>query len=159
MQIDFDDRTGSVPANSIDMLQELLLFIAKKESIPENAEVSVNFVNNKEIQELNSLYRQQDKITDVISFALQDLVEGEILIKEEDTIGVSIPLALGDVVISIDKAIEQASEYNHSLERELGFLAVHGLLHLLGYDHMNEVDEKKMFKKQTDLLEEFGLER
>jgi len=66
---------------------------------------------------------------------------------------------LGDIVISVDKAKEQAVEYNHSLERELGFLTVHGFLHLLGYDHMTEEDEKKMFQKQEAILEEFGLER
>ncbi|HLQ72248.1 MAG TPA: rRNA maturation RNase YbeY, partial [Bacillota bacterium] len=83
MYIDFHDKTKSVSADIIDLLQRLLLFAAKQESISDEAEVSVNFVSNKEIQELNRNYRQQDKATDVISFALQERVEGEIPIVGE----------------------------------------------------------------------------
>lgn len=154
MHIDFHDQTRTVPTDYIDLLQRLVIFTARKESVSREAEVSINFVDNKEIQELNRNYRQQDKPTDVISFALQESVEGEM-----DIVGEDIPLVLGDIVISVDKAHEQATDYNHSLERELGFLTVHGFLHLLGYDHMNEEDEKNMFQKQEMILEEFGLER
>jgi len=154
MHIDFHDQTRSVPTDDIDLLQRLIIFTAEREGVSREAEVSINFVDNKEIQELNRNYRQQDKTTDVISFALQESVEGEL-----DIVGEDIPLVLGDIVISVDKAKEQAVEYNHSLERELGFLTVHGFLHLLGYDHMTEEDEKKMFQKQEAILEEFGLER
>lgn len=154
MHIDFHDQTRTVPTDYIDLLQRLIIFSAKREGVSREAEVSINFVDNKEIQELNRNYRQQDMPTDVISFALQESVEGEM-----DIVGEDIPLVLGDIVISVDKAEEQATDYNHSLERELGFLTVHGFLHLLGYDHMNEEDEKKMFQKQEIILEEFGLER
>jgi len=154
MHIDFHDQTRSVPTDDIDLLQRLIIFTAEREGVSREAEVSINFVDNKEIQELNRNYRQQDKTTDVISFALQESVEGEL-----DIVGEDIPLVLGDIVISVDKAKEQAGEYNHSLERELGFLTVHGFLHLLGYDHMTEEEEKKMFQKQEAILEEFGLER
>jgi len=154
MHIDFHDQTRSVPTDDIDLLQRLIIFTAEREGVSREAEVSINFVDNKEIQELNRNYRQQDKTTDVISFALQESVEGEL-----DIVGEDIPLVLGDIVISVDKAKEQAVEYNHSLERELGFLTVHGFLHLLGYDHMTEEDEKKMFQKQEAILKEFGLER
>lgn len=154
MHIDFHDQTRTVPTDYIDLLQRLIRSAAEKEGVSREAELSISFVDNKEIQELNRNYRQQDKPTDVISFALLDSVEGEMDIAGED-----IPLVLGDIVISTDKAQEQATAYNHSFERELGFLAVHGFLHLLGYDHMNTEDEKQMFQKQEVILEEFGLER
>ncbi|MEW9675801.1 rRNA maturation RNase YbeY [Lentibacillus sp. L22] len=154
MHIDFHDETNAVPSDEIDMLQRLLDFAAEQEGIPHEAEVSVSFVSNDEIQELNRNYRQQDKPTDVISFALQETVEGEIPIVGED-----ISLTLGDIVISMDRAKEQAIDYNHSLQREIGFLTVHGFLHLLGYDHMEKEEEKVMFQKQEDILHAFGLER
>lgn len=154
MHIDFHDQTNTVETDYIDLLQRLLLFTAEKEGISNEAEVSVSFVSNEEIQELNRNYRQQDKVTDVISFALQENTENEM-----DIVGEDIPLILGDIVVSIDKAKEQAVEYEHSLERELGFLTVHGFLHLLGYDHLNKEDEEKMFQRQESLLGEFGIER
>lgn len=154
MHIHFQDNTQSVEAENVDLLQRILLYAAKKENIPQEAEVSVNFVNNQEIQEINRNYRQQDKPTDVISFALLDPVEGEVNIIGED-----VPLVLGDIVISIEKAEEQAQDYNHSYERELSFLAIHGFLHLIGFDHMNKEDEAEMFEKQELILEEFNLGR
>ncbi len=154
IQIDFHDETNTVDEGHIDMIQRLLKFAAEKEKVQNEAEISVNFVDNKEIQILNRNYRQKDTPTDVISFAMQEEGKGEVRI-----IGEEIPVVLGDIVISIDKAKEQAEEYKHSLERELGFLALHGFLHLLGYDHLEEEDEKKMFQRQEDILNEFGLER
>lgn len=154
MHIHFQDNTKSVTAESVDLLQRMLLFSAKKEKVPKEAEVSVTFVNNQEIQEINRNYRGKDTPTDVISFALLDPVEGEV-----DIIGENIPLMLGDIVISIEKAKKQAEDYNHSFDRELSFLAIHGFLHLLGYDHMKDSDEKEMFEKQDEILGEFGLER
>ena len=78
---------------------------------------------------------------------------------ELEIVGGDIPRVLGDIIISIPKAREQAVDYNHSFMRELGFLAVHGLLHLLGYDHMNEQDEKRMFDRQKEILDGYGLGR
>ncbi|RKQ37823.1 rRNA maturation RNase YbeY [Oceanobacillus halophilus] len=156
MHIDFHDDTKTVNEDIVDLLYRLLQFAAEKENVVKEAEISVNFVGNKEIQEINRNYRQKNVPTDVISFAMQESVEGELaIIGEED----EIPLTLGDIVISVEKAKEQAKEYHHSYERELGFLAVHGFLHLLGYDHMNVNDEKKMFGRQEEILGEFGLER
>ena len=107
-------------------------------------------VNNDYIHELNKTYRKIDRETDVITFALED----------EDTIIVpSSERILGDIYISIDRARSQAEEYGHSLLRELSFLAVHGFYHLLGYDHMNPEDEKIMFAKQEEVLEEYGIRR
>lgn len=154
MYIDFHDKTKSVSSDYVDLLQRLIIFTAEKEGISKEAEVSINFVHDKEIQELNRNYRQKDMPTDVISFAMQESVEGEI-----DIIGEDIPLTLGDIVISVDKATEQAAEYDHSFDRELAFLTLHGFLHLLGYDHMSKDQEKKMFAKQEEILGEFGIGR
>ena len=96
----------------------------------------------KQMDKINKEYRNIDKTTDVISFALEDE-------KRENFTKIRL---LGDIYISIDKAKEQAISYEHSLERELSFLAVHGLLHLLGYDHMTKEDEKIMFTKQKEIL-------
>ena len=114
--------------------------------------VSVSLVDNRFIHRINKKYRNIDRPTDVISFAFLD--DGhqydEVLFKN----GV---VALGDIYISVEKAIEQANEYGHSLKRELSFLFVHGLLHLLGYDHMNEEDEKVMFALQDKILAQKGV--
>ena len=109
-----------------------------------NAVFSVVIVDNNEIRKLNKEYRSIDKETDVISFALED-DKSEVISSEKRI--------LGDIYISVDKAITQANEYGHTLRRELSFLAVHGLLHLLGYDHMNKEDEKIMFEKQELVLD------
>ncbi len=109
--------------------------------------LSVSFVDNKFIHKMNREYRGTDRPTDVISFAFLD---GE---KDREKILSSKgPVSLGDIYISIDKAKEQAEEYGHPLKRELSFLFVHGLLHLLGYDHMTEEDEKIMFALQDEIL-------
>ncbi|QTM99863.1 rRNA maturation RNase YbeY [Sediminibacillus dalangtanensis] len=154
MHIDFHDQTNKVEEGTTDLIQRLLTFAAEKEEITDESEVSVNFVDNGEIQIINRNYRQQDKPTDVISFAMQEEGEGELKVIGED-----IPLVLGDIVISVDKAAEQAEEYGHSIQREFGFLALHGFLHLLGYDHIRKEDERKMFQRQEEILNAFGLER
>jgi len=127
---------------------------ASVESIEPETEVSVTFVTNDTIQDINREYRGKDQPTDVISFALEELGEGEMAVTFE-----GMPRVLGDIIISTDRAKEQAEEYNHSFERELGFLAVHGFLHLLGYDHMEPEEEKVMFTKQDEILQTFGLGR
>lgn len=154
MHIDFHDQTNTVSEEFVDLIQRLITYAAEKEGVTKEAEISINFVNNKEIQELNRNYRQIDRSTDVISFAMQEETENELSI-----IGAELPVTLGDIVISVDKAIEQAEQYEHSLERELGFLALHGFLHLLGYDHIQDKDEKVMIEKQEELLNGFGLSR
>ena len=154
LTIDFMDETGQFPEQFISQLEELLHFAAEKEYIKDLSEVSVTIVTNERIQEINRDYRGIDQPTDVISFALEEMVEDELEIQVE-----GMPRVLGDIIISLPKAIEQAKTYGHSLERELGFLAVHGFLHLLGYDHMNDADEKIMFARQREILDEFGLQR
>lgn len=113
-----------------------------------NPIISVTLVDNEFIHILNKNYRGIDRPTDVISFAFLDGIENrEEMLKSKNTV------ILGDIYISIDKAIEQAQEYGHPLERELKFLFVHGLLHLLGYDHMCKEDEEIMFPLQEKILE------
>lgn len=124
--------------------------------LPEDTEMSISFIGNEEIQEINRKYRGKDQPTDVISFAIEDQGTEEIMI-DFDAFG--IPRNIGDLFVSIDKVKEQALEYNHSFERELGFLAIHGFLHLNGYDHMNETDEKEMFDLQRKILDSYGLKR
>lgn len=125
------------------MIGQLLEKAAQMENIEDGTELSVTFVDNERIQEINRDYRDKDQPTDVISFAMEDMGEGEI-----EIVGVEMPRMLGDLIISIPRTKEQAEEYGHSFDRELGFLALHGFLHLLGYDHMTEEDEKIMFGKQ-----------
>ena len=145
--VDIIDDNNLIEDTTKDMLVELLKYAAKHENInTEITEMSLSFVSKEEIQEINRDYRGKDVPTDVISFALNDEIEDEFN-------------SIGDIIICVDIAREQAQEYNHSFNREIGFLAVHGFLHLLGYDHMNEEDEKEMFDKQEAILEEFGLRR
>ena len=114
-----------------------------------NVMFNVIIINNDSIHQLNKKYRSIDKATDVITFALED---------EKELISPQIRV-LGDIYISYDMVLKQALEYSHSVERELCFLSVHGLLHLLGYDHMNKLDEEKMFKKQKELLDGYGIKK
>ncbi len=152
--IDFNDETNELTKQELNTIENLLHFAAKQESIEDGSELSVTFVTNDRIQEINREYRDKDKATDVISFAMEELGEGEIPLS-----GVDMPRILGDIIISLAKAKEQAEDYGHSFIRELGFLSVHGFLHLLGYDHEIEEDEQKMFGRQKDILDEFGLKR
>ncbi len=155
LTIDFVDETNSIKKEQLEMLENLLNHAANEEEVRPGSEVSVMFVDNERITEINREYRGKDQPTDVISFALDDEEEGE----EPLIIGEELPHLLGEIVISVPKIVDQATEYGHSFERELGFLSVHGFLHLLGYDHMTEEDEKEMFGKQKALLEQYGLTR
>ena len=127
-------------------VEELLNFVIKKEKL-ENCVFNIIIVDNEYIHKLNKEYRGVDRPTDVISFALEDHI---------DEVNLDFRM-LGDIYISLDKAIEQANEYGHSFLREICFLTVHGLLHLLGYDHMEKDEEEIMFKKQDEILNEFGI--
>ena len=115
----------------------------------ENSEVNIIFVDLEEIHEINKTYRNVDRPTDVISFALEDTED--VTVYEERV--------LGDIYICLDKVHEQAKEYGHTEIREMAFLIVHGLLHLLGYDHMIKEEEKIMFGLQEEILNEMGITR
>ena len=126
----------------LEKVKEVLIYATEKEKL-RNVEFNVIIVDNNYIHNLNKTYRNIDRETDVITFALDD----EDKVKTEGDIDI-----LGDIYISIDKAKEQAEEYGHTFLREITFLAVHGFYHLLGYDHMNEEEEKVMFQKQEEVL-------
>ena len=135
----------------LDELKEVLPFLefSLKYQNLSNVDFNIILVNQKKIQEINRDYRGIDKVTDVISFALEDC---------EDITYEGYRL-LGDIYICREKILEQAENYGHSVKRELLFLSIHGLLHLLGYDHMEEKDEKEMFTLQEKILEEYGVIR
>lgn len=132
----------------IPLLQQLMDFAIQKEKLGQ-VEFNIIFVSNEEIHALNRQYRHVDRVTDVITFALEDHKD---IIFEDGRV-------LGDIFISLERAKQQAEEYGHSLKRELAFLCVHGFYHLLGYDHMTAADEKVMFQKQEEILNEFGIKR
>ncbi|MDH6365116.1 putative rRNA maturation factor [Enterococcus sp. PF1-24] len=159
MDVTFIDETQKVSQAEIADIDSLLQFAAAHLHLPEDAEMSVTFMDNAAIQVINREYRDKDAPTDVISFALEETGEDElaIIFDEEDEVG--LPRVLGDIMISIERAAEQAEEYGHSYERELGFLAVHGFLHINGYDHMTPEDEAEMFGLQKEILEAYGLKR
>ncbi len=114
-------------------------------------EISLSFVSEKEIQELNKGFLGKDKVTDVLSFPMSlDMPLEEDLLEE---------IPLGDIIICVQRAIDQAKEYGHSQKREFAFLFVHGLLHLLGYDHIEEKDADEMFGLQDKVLDKLGIAR
>ena len=130
----------------LDVLNEYIKYVVKKLKL-ERCEFNIIIIDNEKIREINREYRNIDAETDVISFALEDV----------DNIKIDDYRVLGDIYISIDKCYSQAMEYGHS--RELCFLATHGILHLLGYDHMNASDEEKMFTLQEELLDGYNIKR
>lgn len=133
---------------SYEYLDDVIKKVLKHEHV-KNAYFGIIFVDLKETQRINKEYRGIDSVTDVISFALEDT---------SDNIQIDMRI-LGDIYVCIPKMIEQANTYGHSIKRELSFLVVHGLLHLLGYDHMNELDEEIMFGLQELILNEAGITR
>lgn len=140
-------NTTNVMIEELEKVNELISYAVKREKL-ENAIFNVIIVDNNKIHELNKEYRGIDIVTDVISFALEDFHDIDLEIR-----------MLGDIYISYEKAKEQADYYGHSYLRELSFLTIHGLLHLLGYDHMKKEDEEIMFKKQEVILNEFGISK
>lgn len=146
MELDFDSQVSGY-----EKYEDIYLGLLEKTfthlGLSCDAILSVTLVDNKFIHELNREYRNVDRPTDVISFAFLDGDE-----QRDEKLHGQGPVPLGDIYISVEKAQEQAKEYGHPLERELSFLFVHGLLHLLGYDHMTKEDEVVMFKLQDEIL-------
>ena len=130
------------------LIEDIISLTSKKLNVSDSL-VEIILTDDVSIHEINKLYRGVDRPTDVISFAFQDTFD----------VGIDGLTNLGEIYISLDKVKSQAKDYGHSIERELGFLTVHGLLHLLGYDHVEADDEKRMFKLQEEILECYGLER
>ncbi|MTV81240.1 rRNA maturation RNase YbeY [Secundilactobacillus folii] len=157
----YDETKNGVPEEHVQLVKDVLEYAGKYIKLKENTEMSVTFVNNDWIQEINRKYRGVDRATDVISFAIEDSSDedAEFPLVMDDELAAEIPENIGDIFVSVDKVGEQAEYLEHSYERELGFLVVHGFLHLNGYDHMKPEDEKVMFKLQRDILDAYGLKR
>lgn len=132
------------------LIRQGIVATLESEEIYEDVEVSLLLIDNKEIKHLNNEYRNVNESTDVLSFPMYDDLEEAL---DEDY------LYLGDIVISGEQAVEQAKDYGHSVEREIGYLTVHSVLHLLGYDHIDEEDKKVMRKREEEILEKMNLKR
>ncbi len=164
MYIEIVDETGQVSEEIIKQTQDILEFAAQKTG-KEKKEMAVTFVTNERSHELNLEYRDTDRPTDVIS--LEYKPELDIAVDEEDLLDhpelaemlEDFDAYIGELFISVDKAREQAEEYGHSFEREMGFLAVHGFLHINGYDHYTSEEEAEMFGLQEEILTAYGLTR
>ena len=158
------DETGQVSPEIMKQTLDLLNFAAERLG-KEKKEMAVTFVTNERSHQLNLEYRDTDRPTDVISleykpevpftFEEEDLTDNPELAEMLD----EFDSYIGELFISVDKAQEQAAEYGHSFEREMGFLAVHGFLHINGYDHYTPEEEKEMFTLQEEMLTAYGLTR
>ncbi|MGF3066048.1 rRNA maturation RNase YbeY [Facklamia sp. P12945] len=160
MQVELIDEGQRLTEKQKQIILDLIDQAGLKIAAPTQAELDITIVDNHTIRQLNRDYRGIDRATDVLSFALmegEEPIDWSVISSNE--VQEPINLHLGDIIISIERALEQASEYNHSLERELGFLAVHGFLHLNGYDHQTIETEKEMFAIQEEVLSEYGLTR
>ena len=153
MELIIDNRQEKINISNelIKQMEEVVLECLRYEEYDEGYEVSLSFVDNEEIHQLNKEYRSVDRPTDVLSFPLiDDEFDFEIDIEEK---------ILGDIVISLEKAIEQSEEYKHSFEREVCFLVCHSMFHLMGYDHDNDENTKEMRKKEEAVLNKLGIIR
>ena len=176
MLVDIIDDQAYLASGQEKLLHEVIEAAAKYLNLPEGIELDLSIVSNEEIQVLNRDYRGLDKPTDVLSFALTEVTsefdvdfahldlteeaeETEDLEETEFEDEEAIPQHLGDIIISYPRAQEQAQDYSHSLDRQLAFLAVHGFLHLNGYDHQTEEEAQEMFKIQEEVLTTYGLTR
>lgn len=149
----------------VDVLKNTILFALKEEEVNIPCEVSLTFVDNASIREINRENRQIDRETDVLSFPMLEY-ENNMVFKEyykdfkfDETYLDEGELVIGDIVLSLEKAKEQAKEYGHSFERECNYLVIHSVLHLLGYDHMVEEDKVKMRAREEELLNKLGISR
>ena len=150
MDVLFENNTN-IEVNR-ELIEKVIAESLRYENVSNNCEISVTIVDNEEIHQINLKHRGIDRATDVLYFPLIDF-EKESLPTDGSKI------YLGDIIISIERAMEQAKEYGHSIDREVGFLTAHSMLHLLGYDHMVEDEEKVMFKKQEEILNNLNLRR
>ena len=151
MEIILDDRQDKIKVSEdlLEKIHDIIVESLHYEGYDDNYEVSLSFVDNEEIHELNKEFRGVDRATDVLSFPLLT-DEFDVEIEEE---------SLGDIVISLERALEQSEEYNHSFEREVCFLVCHSMFHLLGYDHDTEENTKDMRKREEDVLNKLNITR
>ena len=143
-----------------NLLTEVAVNAIKSEYSSEDFDVTITYTDNEEIRKLNSEFRNIDKETDVLSFPMQEFKNGfptmNLDVEKDPETG---RIYLGDVVLSVEKATAQAEEYGHSFEREMSFLVAHSVLHLLGYDHINDDERKIMEQKQEAILQSMGINR
>ena len=155
MTLLIDNRTNFELTDEIkETLEKVCLKSLQYEEFNEDCEISLSIVTNDEIHDINKQFRNIDSPTDVLSFPQLTFEEGE-----EADVNENGEIVLGDIIISIDRAKEQAEEYGHSLKRELAFLSVHSMLHLMGYDHMVPEEEEDMFRRQKEILIKAGIPR
>lgn len=148
LDLEIDNRSGvELDASVYEKVEEYIIITLQQENVLVPCEISFSLVIPEEIQELNAEYRNIDKETDVLSFPMLEFPEDEDVLTYET----GIPVMLGDIVISTTRAAEQAEAYGHSLEREICYLSVHSVLHLLGYDHMEE-DEKRVMRAREKAI-------
>lgn len=138
------------------LLTSVVEAVLQQEGVCRKVDVSITFTTNEEIHRINREFRQVDRPTDVLSFPMYEREEIEMLRKPQE---LEIPETLGDIVLSVEKVEEQANEYGHSFERELAYLTVHGMLHLLGYDHMVEEEKMVMRAQEEAVLEKLEILR
>lgn len=148
MNIYIDNRQDLIEINSElkDLIEKIVVEALKLEGEDIDSEVSISFVDNEEIRGLNKTYRNKDEATDVLSFPME----------EDFPMPIKI---LGDIIISSERAKEQAREFNHSEHREIGYLVAHSMFHLMGYDHMEEEEKKIMRKREEETLARLGIDR
>ena len=154
-----DDRQEKIKPTEelIDKIKDTIDFALKEEGVKIPYQISLLFVDNEEIREINKENRNIDKVTDVLSFPMLDYEEDKVFkdmylnYEFDETFKDGDELVLGDIVLSLERALEQSIEYNHSFEREASYLVVHSVLHLLGYDHMEE-DEKKIMRSEEEKI-------
>lgn len=172
MQIEIIDDKSYLTERDLTLIKDVISLAAKTIKLPSpNFELDISIVDEAEIQRLNRDFRNKDAVTDVLSFALNEgeddfgwdewlnlssITQEELSTESEKN---DFPLHLGDIIICYQRAQEQAQDYGHSFERELSFLAVHGFLHLNGYDHQTPEEEQEMFQIQEEVLKTYGLER
>ena len=157
MNLEIIDDHHYLTSDQMLLIEEVLQLAGQKLKRSDQDELDVTLVDNPTIQTLNRDYRGKDQVTDVLSFALLEGEEPVDWSNLSDT--VDYPTHLGDIIIAYQRAVDQAEEYGQSIDRELAFLAVHGFLHLNGYDHQTQEEELEMFRLQEEVLEDYGLTR
>ncbi|WXR61577.1 rRNA maturation RNase YbeY [Peptostreptococcaceae bacterium AGR-M142] len=148
MELFIDDRQDKITVENdlIEDIKKVIIESMNEEKIDLNYEISLSFVDNEEIRILNRDFRNKDQATDVLSFPMED----EEFIEEK---------TLGDIVISLERALQQSKEYNHSFKREMLFLVCHSMFHLMGYDHDTDENTKEMREKEKKVLNKLGIKR
>ncbi len=154
MTVLIDIRTEGFPKELECVMTQIVQESLRYEGFTEKCEISISIVDDAEIHQINKQFRNMDRPTDVLSFPQLTFSEDE-----QPQCNENGEIVLGDIIISQERAKQQAREYGHSFKREIAFLTAHSMLHLLGYDHMDQEEEREMFQKQKEILELAGIPR